>query len=287
VLAKWDEIKAVFTEAIPNAVNTALEWIKQIPIIGPIFEDTFNTVKAIVELVVGAVIRRLEFLFTTIKGLFDIFKGVLTGDWDLVWQGVRDIFNGFVDLFLGDVRGLWTAANDIIGSKVDLAVALFEDLTELALGALRDLRRKAGVIITQVLAPFRDLRDLIGDIIGWVEDLIDAIGKIKLPSLGGIGGAIGGALGFQHGGLVPPGVVQPAVLHGGKYGEVVAPLGPQATPAGPGGMASGLADAIAAAVAAQLPRALQGVRIDLDGEAVGRIMSRRQGSGAFMLSRGG
>jgi len=41
--------------------------------------------------------------------------------------------------------------------------------------------------------------------------------------------------GFQHGGFVPPGVVMPAILHGGSRGEAVIPLDRVSRAGGGGG----------------------------------------------------
>ena len=55
--------------------------------------------------------------------------------------------------------------------------------------------------------------------------MVEALGKVKFPSLS-LPDLPGFSLpGFQHGGFIPPGVVTPAILHGGSKGEVVIPLG--------------------------------------------------------------
>jgi len=48
-------------------------------------------------------------------------------------------------------------------------------------------------------------------------------------------GSISAAPGFQHGGFVPPGVVMPAILHGGSRGEAVIPLDRVSRAGGGGG----------------------------------------------------
>lgn len=124
VLAKWDEIKAMFTQTIPQAVDSVIKKIQELPIIGAIFTDAWNTVRAVVELYVGLVLVQVNFLFDTISNTFAFWKAIFTGDWNGAWNALKD-----------QAAAIWNALSGAFG----LALDAFSTVLSSKLQMLRDL----------------------------------------------------------------------------------------------------------------------------------------------------
>lgn len=216
--------------------------------------------------------------------IVDAADAVFGGLWDKLSGAVSAAASWVAETGATVASAIGTSIGDAIMTGIETILDVSKLLNDLLLAGmgwltefgenLRLLGVKVGNLIWEgIKSAIGSLGDLLGDLVG------------SIPGLGGVLGEIG--IDLQKGGFIPPGVVRPAVLHGGAYGEAVIPLGPESAPGGREAGVGGFADAIAAAVAQQLPRALESVTITLDGEVVGRLLSRRQGGGAFMLSRGG
>lgn len=108
----------------------------------------------------------------------------------LIITAVLALVAGFVllyrrsETFRNIVNSVGRAGRAAIGwviDKVSDLIGWVRDRAPAAFNRMRDIASRAARI---VMAPFRALRDLVQDVIGWIS-------RIKLPSLGGIGKALG------------------------------------------------------------------------------------------------
>jgi hypothetical protein len=80
-----------------------------------------------------------------------------------------------------------------------------------------------------VTPAFNAAASVISWLVRQVERLIVVLGNLKFPKIPDLTPGFSlpkiSVPGFQHGGFVPPGVVMPAILHGGSRGEIVQPVG--------------------------------------------------------------
>lgn len=172
VLAKWDEIKAMFTQTIPAAIDSVIKKIQELPIIGAIFTDTWNTVWAIVQLYIGLVLVQVQFLFDSIRNFFAFFKAVFTGDWSGAWNAIK-----------AQGEAIWNA----LAGSFGLALDAFRSVAASKLEMLKSL---GGQIATAIADGFKAAWNAIA--IGINHAIPDSIGfdipKIDLGPLGSIGG---------------------------------------------------------------------------------------------------
>lgn len=113
IIATWNSIKQKFDEfgqGIVDRLNALgfdfksfsdvvkAVWEGLCKFIGPIFEQTFKAIEAIL----GGVLKGLT-------GMLDIFIGLFTGNWSQMWNGVKEIFSG-----------VWEAISGIFKSKINI-----------------------------------------------------------------------------------------------------------------------------------------------------------------------
>jgi len=120
VLAKWDEISALFTQTIPAAIDSLIKKVQSIPIIGAIFTDTMNTAKAIVETVFKLIVNRIEFALDSIKNAVAFWKAIFSGDWKGAWDAVRAQAGAVWKLIKGDFGALLDGFVALLSSKIGL-----------------------------------------------------------------------------------------------------------------------------------------------------------------------
>lgn len=168
VLAKWDEIKAMFTQAIPAAIDSVIAKIKELPIIGAIFEATFDHARAVTELYLGLIRSRVEFVLTEMKGIVEVVMAVIRGDWGAAWNGMKDMLSGVLSLIKSDV-----------GTFVNFVHTSFRNLFSALVGVMAPL----GPVLR---GPFDDARSAVQWLIDKVQALINKINSIPsidLPDL--------------------------------------------------------------------------------------------------------
>lgn len=113
IIATWNSIKQKFDEfgqGIVDRLNALgfdfksfsdvvkAVWEGLCNFLGPIFEQTFKAIEA----VLGGVLKGLT-------GMLDIFIGLFTGNWSQMWNGVKEIFSG-----------VWEAISGIFKSKINI-----------------------------------------------------------------------------------------------------------------------------------------------------------------------
>jgi len=226
VLAKWDEISTLFTKTIPDAIDSFIKKVEEIPVIGEIFRLTMENARVIVETVFGLIKNRVQFFMDAIRAIIKIVTGLIHGDWGMAWQGVKDLFTAWwtlirsdIETAFGGIAGLVKNAMGAVGGVVGDIWNGVKGTIQGALNWIIDRINEFAQSLNKVLAP-------LGGLLGKVGVNIPTI-----PTIGHVGGSDWqgnwGALrqaGLQHGGIVPPGVVMPAILHGGARGEAIIPL---------------------------------------------------------------
>lgn len=230
VLAKWDEIKAMFTQTIPQAIDSVITKIQELPIIGAIFTDTFNTVWTIVTTYFELIKVAFQLAVDTITNTFRFWKAIFTGEWGEAWQAVKDQFSTIVNS-LDDVIGIAIdAVKTMVDSKLtmigsigsSIGSAIWEGIKG-AIGTGSDLGQAfVEGIVGMINWIIRQINDAIPDKISipLAPDItLPNIPEIGVPpSQGGGGRQWGGMMQYAEGGIVPGpvGAAQLAVVHGGE-----------------------------------------------------------------------
>jgi hypothetical protein len=237
VLAKWDEIKAVFTQTIPQAIDSLITKVKEVPIIGDIVTDAFNTVWTMINFYLDLVKVAIQLALDTIINTFKFWKAVFSGDWDAAWQAIKD-----------QAAAIWNALSGIFGAALDAIKAVADSKLQMLKGIGVDIGNaiadgfNAGVGLVEGL-----ITGLANKVIGILNGLIRAINSIPdihmknpfgddinigipdiptIPTLGGgtssTGGRrFGGAAEYAEGGIV----TRPTLALIGERGpEAVVPL---------------------------------------------------------------
>jgi len=285
ILAKWDEIKRMFTETIPEAIQSVIDEVGRIPVIGDIFRSTLETIQILLETWAKIILEVFDLALSSITNAIAFWKAVFEGDWGRAWEAVKTQFSDIINTF-DDVFGIaLDALKDIVTSKLEMLKGIGSDIGNAiwegvkgAFGAGTDFATSLGNAVINAL------NEAIPDSI----DLPWPLGSVNIPDNpipplgggGGGGGRLGSGAGFEAAGIrkmARGGVVtQPTLAVIGDAGpEAVVPL------TGRGGDASGFART----VGEEIRRALEGVVVVLDGEPVGRLVSAQIGASAYMRAR--
>ena len=255
--------------------------------------QAWDSAKEIVKIALNLLIDyiRVTFLGTIIVLMKELGPKILAALGDLAGL----LINAGIDLLKGLKDGAVEQASKLfvwltglpasIGRQVgDLASLLWFSGWELIAGLWAGIKARA----TQL---FTDLANLAVDILGAITDPLGIFSPSRAFREVGENMMKGLMQGLEKQsvqvnatvGNIASGTVAAAAGIPAPAGAVVAGAGPIS----PTGAEDRLAEAIALAVARELPAALEGVSIELDGELVGQVVSRRQGTSALLLSRGG
>jgi len=133
VLAKWDEIKAMLTVTIPNAIQSAIHAVEGIPVIGEIFKTTLANVKAVVEFTFNFIRAHVELAMNSVRAVIQVVTALIHGDWSAAWDGVRDLVSGFFEFLKGIFSLELGLAKDILWSRLTGFVGVVSDAVPLML----------------------------------------------------------------------------------------------------------------------------------------------------------
>ena len=218
-------VQAAFTsgfEAVKAIVETAVKIIQDL-------WDRFG--QTLIDRAKGyldGVMQVVNGAFTIIKGLFDVVAGVLTGDWSKLWEGIKEIvrgawsvINGLVDAAvatmqaiigaaLGTLSAVWSTGwhalhtllvdvwgliQTAIGAGIATAQTAISGATKAFGSAFTAFKDVAVGAINAIKAPLDAVAGWVSGAIDKVKSLIDALGRIKvpsihLPSVGSVAGAL-------------------------------------------------------------------------------------------------
>lgn len=155
VLAKWDEIKAMFTKTIPDAIDSVIRKIEELPVIGTIF-------KAAVDVIALAINTYIWYVQHLLIPAIVIIASTINAS-------VVPAFNGFA----------W-GINNIVIPAIDGVVSFINNVLGPTLNGIAGV---AASISGALSSPFRLARDWVKVLWEWLGHLIERIGKVHLPDI--------------------------------------------------------------------------------------------------------
>ena len=213
--------------------------IEEIPVIGAIFKTTFEAVKIIVTTAFEIIKNRIETTIKVVKDIIAIGLALIRGDWDEVWNGIKQLVSDILGGIMTEIELILGGFGALIKTLISGGLTALGELLPILLEAGKDLGSEimkgigAGIDagISLVKTAFNALIGLFEDGINFIiRKWNDLEFKVSAGPLGSV--TIGtpnlplvSIPRLQGGGFVPPGVVTPALLHGGRFGEEVRPLG--------------------------------------------------------------
>lgn len=162
VLAMW--------AAVQSAARSAANVVKGV----------WQVAFAAIRVYIGVWKAYFQTAFGVIKALVKTITAVFKGDWKGALAGVKALVQTFKQGFMAIFNLLPSGVRDVL-SKI--AGKVGEWVTKVT-GKVSGL----GEILA---APFTAAKDAVDTLVGWIKTLVDWIGKIKIPDLGGLGGLIG------------------------------------------------------------------------------------------------
>lgn len=240
VLAKWDDIKAMFTVTIPEAIDSVVTKIEELPIIGTIFTGVMDSIKTVVETTFKLVYTYVETQINAVRDIIDIVTALISGDWSAAWEGVKqllsDVLDGIVTMvttWTGMVVTLWgTFLTTIVGVITDAApllLAAFVAALAAVWQAIQDWWEP--VLVFWLTLPFQILQAIgplaetlvpiaIDLMTGFLTAASGFFTNTIVPWLAGMPGAAASAIGDVTQTLVVKGGELLASLLTGAIGEV-------------------------------------------------------------------
>jgi len=206
VLAKWDEISALFTRTIPAAIDSLLAKIRGIPIIGELFEQAWENAVTVVRTAVQLIVNRVEFLVESVRNTIRFFSAILSGDWGKAWDALRDQVNAIFELLKGDFLALFTGLASIVSGSLSTFVeiggqiaAAIADVVSGIPGALLDILKKhvtpanmgkAAAVLVAILIPPILVAALIVRFRKQIGGFFSKLPGLFKAALGGVAGAL-------------------------------------------------------------------------------------------------
>jgi phage-related protein len=277
VLAKWDEIKLMFTQTIPDALDSVITKVEELPIIGAIFTDTWNTVRTIVETALGVIKIQIELALATIKNTFLFWKAVFSGDWDAAWNALKD-----------QAKAIWDALAGLLGLALDAIKALVGSKLEMLKGIGSDI---GSAVAGGVTAGFELVKNGIVGALNWIIMRInDFIRKINsVLSGGGLFGSLLGKLGISLPQIPEVPLIGPGsgVGTGDIYVPPNIPLGGGGRVVSGGSTGERLVALMERQAAALEEIAARPTTYELDGRTLAEVVGGRLGTISDLQVRGG
>jgi len=213
VLAKWDEIKVMFTETIPGAIDSVITKIEELPIIGEIFKGAFEAAKIVVETYLGFIKADVELAINSIRAIIQIVTALIHGDFGEAWSGIKDLVGGILDNIQAKVGLVLGAIKDLIWVQLQTWVGVISDGGTLMFNA--------GVALMGSLASGikGGLNAAIGAIESGINTLLSGLGKAlsvaktiadAFPGPNPVGNAMQAAIEAAY-----TGITLPRLAHGG------------------------------------------------------------------------
>ncbi len=109
----WEGIKARIIgvlEAIDAAtvgkIRSMIDTVREVPVIGEIFDLVMGQIKARVDLVLNLIQNRITFFVDFFTALIKFWKAIFTGEWRDAWDAVKDMMSAVIELIKSDI-GAW------------------------------------------------------------------------------------------------------------------------------------------------------------------------------------
>lgn len=205
LLGNWDAIRAKAEElyaTVKAKIEGIINSVKEIPIIGVIFQAAFDYIWRLVQLYWDLYKVYIETIINVIKAIVEIVLGLIHGDFDRVWNGIKmlveSILTGLKDSVFILLSGMKDLAIIILGAMVGVYADLFTQAKNAAFNAISGLPGLVqGALLSVVLAIMnlfdefrrvgekvidyliRGIKDGIGKIGSVIKDIIDKINPLN------------------------------------------------------------------------------------------------------------
>lgn len=148
---------------------------------GQALKAIWSVVWKVLSVYVKIYVTAFRVAFKIIQTIVKVVTRALRGDFSGAWAALRAGVRAVVGIIKEQLRGVSAVARTIVGAIKSLFSGLW--------GALKAGARGVGDALA---APFRAVRDAAESAIGWVDRVIDAIARIKIPdAVAKIAGKVG------------------------------------------------------------------------------------------------
>ena len=188
--AVWDVIVGFFTETIPNAWNSVVEWFNGIP---EWWNNLWTQVKDFFVNIWNSVI---SFFTETISnavngaiGIFQKFDDWLTGIFSTDWSKNFGIFGDVLNGFLANVKNIWNSIKRIFDGIIDFIRGVFTGDWKRAWNGVKEIFSGVfNALVSIAKAPLNGIIGLLNGAVGALNKLIGGLNKIKIDLPGWLGG---------------------------------------------------------------------------------------------------
>jgi TP901 family phage tail tape measure protein len=231
----WSDIQ----DTVSGSVDSIIEKIRGIAIIGQIFDTTWTAIRIIVTTQIEIIKTYIQIWLDGIRGIIRIFKDLFHGDFAAVWDDIKTLFSTELDHVQHIFETAFSAILDLVGNAITGWVGVVSDAAPLFLAAavallkgMRDGLDAGWHLVAdfvsrvpgEILSILGDLGGLLVDAgSGAIRGLLDGANAMFWGALGfadylrGVPGAITSVLGDLGGLLVDAGVkVLTGLIDGAK-----------------------------------------------------------------------
>lgn len=149
--------------------------------------DGFTILWSAVKLTFGNILSFITTVLLTIKRLFKAVTSALTGDFSGAWAEIKGIFSDWGSFFEGLVNRLYYFFYNILSRIINIFADTWDNIKILFSGFVSSFSEPAEEFINTLKSIPQALVDGFEEafekIIGWIDNIIDKIGEIKLPSV--------------------------------------------------------------------------------------------------------
>jgi hypothetical protein len=196
VLAKWDDISKFFTDT-GKAIDTFIDKVGEIPIIGEIFKMVWDDVVLIVKTAWEAIKIQVETAINVIRDVIKIVTALIHGDWEEAWKGIKQLFTDVWDGITGLVGVYFDAIWGIFQNRLALLSGLWTDTWNGLTAGAEALANELANFGVRVFQWFWDLPDLMRSlgkrIVEGLWSGIESLGDWLIGKVGDLLGKIPGA----------------------------------------------------------------------------------------------
>lgn len=165
----------------------------------PAVTTVVNTIAAVVNPIITAIGGAIQGLIGTLQGGITFLTGVFTGNWSQAWQGIQQVFNGVWQAIQSVFTGIWEAIKAAISGGLSIIGNLWNSAWS-GIGSAFDsiwngIKTAASNGVDAVVNVVKGVKDKITGFFSSAGSwLMDAGANIIQGLIGGITGAVGGAI---------------------------------------------------------------------------------------------
>ncbi|HLA18296.1 MAG TPA: phage tail tape measure protein [Dehalococcoidia bacterium] len=180
LLANWDEIRELFEVTIPAAIDSVITKIEELPIIGEIFQTTFDNVRAILTAAWDSIKVEVETAINIVRDVIKIVTALIHGDWSEAWEGVKAL-----------VGHIWEGIRALIEIHLELIKTLIWNQLQLVVGIVADLWKLGpNSIYNTIVGAMSDAKQFVSDRIDDIVSFFAGLPGRITTALSGLPGAL-------------------------------------------------------------------------------------------------